>query len=154
MRLLEKEGVVPVIEPADHQAGITGDSFTLAKAAAATLLLSFGAITGDAVLTLHSGATAGAQTTALPFRYRLSGADYKAAGADQYGAEATDADGSLTLTAATYDHRVLALDIRAEELPAGHAWITLALSNAADVLLVSAVALLHGVRYQPPQTAI
>jgi hypothetical protein len=152
MRSLDVLGVIPVCEPADHQAGIEFDSFKLTAAAGADIVLIFGAVTGDAVLSLYVGATVGAKTTKIPFRYRLSSGDFKAASADLYAAEATDADGDLTLTAATYDHRVLVIHLDAQELIEAKPWVTVDVDATASVLLLSAVAILHQPRNQPALT--
>lgn len=154
MQILDHAGVIPICEPADHQAGIEFDSFHLGRGAGADLILTFGAVTGDAVLSLYCGASAGAKTTKIAFRYRLSSGDFKAANADQYGAESTDSDGDLTLTAATYDHRVLVIHLDAQEVPEAKPWITVDVSAAADVLLLAAVAVQTQPRHQPALTAI
>ncbi len=155
MRTIDYCGVIPLFEPVDGEAGLDSESFDISKAAHADIVLQFGAVTGDAVLTLYCGATAGAKTTALPFKYRLSSADFKAANADQLAASDTaDADGIVTLTAATYDHRLLAIMLDGAEVPDDKPWITVELSAAASVLLVAGLALLTQPRYQPPVTAV
>lgn len=131
--------VVPEIEPADHQAaGIDGVSINLGLVHQVLFLLHFGSLTGDSVLTVNSGATEGTKTTAETFRYRLAGQDTGTDGADNYGAWATSA--SLTLTAATYDHRVLEIEVNSDEFTPGQPWVTLAIDATATALFVSAVA--------------
>jgi hypothetical protein len=151
-RVLDNFGVVPLLEPKDWEAGGDFDSFKIANAAGFDVVIQFGAVTGDAVLTAYCGATDAAKTTAIPFRYRLSSGDFKAASADLYAAEATDADGIITLTAATYDHRVLVIHFDAAEVPDGKPFVTLELSAAASVLLASAVLVATAVRNQPALT--
>ncbi len=142
LRAIDYLGVIPLFEPLDAEAGLDSESFDMGKCHHADLLLQFGALTGDAVLTLYCGATAGTKTTALPFRYRLSGGDYKAASDDQFAAsDTTDADGILTLTAATYDHRLLAIMLDGAEIPDGKNWITVEISAAASVALLAGLAL-------------
>jgi hypothetical protein len=127
----------------------------MGKAAHADILLQFGAVTDNAVLALYCGATAGAKTTAIPFRYRLSSGDYKAADADQFAAsDTTDADGILTLTATTYDHRLLVIMLDSAEIPETKPWITVEIDATASVLLLSGLALLSDARYQPAPTVI
>lgn len=152
MRLTAEKNIVYVLKPADHQAGVDGDSFTMAYAGHATVILQFGAVTGDAVLKVYEGASAGTKTTAKTFRYKLSGADQGSASADTWGSEATSA--ALTLTAATYDNRMLAIDIAAEDLTDGLPWVTVELSSAADALNLSAVAVLDKLRYGAGQSSI
>lgn len=150
-QLQECCGVVSLLEPADYQAGVDSESINFQTVHRAALALLFGAITGDAVLKVYVGASTGTKTTALTFRYRLSGADFKATANDGYGAEASSA--ALTLTAATYDHRVLLIDLQGVEVDPATPWVTLELSAAADVLLLSAVAILTP-RYAPPVTVV
>jgi hypothetical protein len=155
MRILDTHGVVSLFEPLDTQNGIDSDSFHIGRCAHADLLIQFGAVTGDSVLTVYCGATAGTKTTAVPFRYRLSSGDYKAASADLFtSSDTTDADGALTLTAATYDHRVLAIMLDAAEIPDSKPWITVEIDATASVLLMSGFALLSKPRNAPALTAI
>lgn len=154
MRLVQEKKIINFLEPADYQAGVDADSFTMGDAAHATIMLTFGAITGDATLLLYSGVTVAAKTTALPFAHRVATGVFKAANADLYDAEVVDADGSLVLTEATYKNRLFIIEIPAESLPDGHKFITLALSNAADVLLASGVAELSGMRYGTDATQL
>ena len=133
----EQAANVFVLKPADHAAGVAGDSINMGKVSKAVFYVQAGAITGNAVLTVKSGASAGTQTTAETFRYRLADADQAAAGADLFGDWATAS--TLTLTAATYDNRVLIVEIDDDGLTADQPWVTLALSGAASALNVSVV---------------
>ena len=155
-------GVVYVLKPGDHQAGVDGDSFKLTNHGHATFLIPFATLTGDGVLTVYSGATAGTKTTALTFAYRLSKADQGAAAdadvyaqADGTAGEATSA--ALTLTAATYSDRVLVVEVRGRQLTDGHDWLTLEFSAAATALNAAVIAVLSDARYmqrdQPTATA-
>lgn len=147
MRLTDEKGTVYILKPGDHQAGVDGDSFTMKGAAHATILLQMGALTGDAVLKLFEGASDGVKTTPKTFTYRLSSGDQGAANADQWGAAATSA--ALTLTAATYDNRLLAIEIAAEELTDGTPWLTLEVGAEATVFNAAAIAILSKLRYGP-----
>lgn len=153
-RLLQNEALISFLEPKDYEAGIDSETFKFDKAQEALIILTLGALTGDGILTLYSGATAGAKTTALPFRYQLSGADFKAEAADQFGSLIEEADGILTLTAASFDHRVLKIWVDAVSLPDGHLYVTMNISNAADALLGAALAILGPARYQPAQSVV
>ena len=145
MRLSENHGIVYVLKPGDHQAGVAGDSINMGKYRHVTFILEFATLTGDAVLTVKSGATAGVETTAETMHYRLADADQGGDGADGYGAWA-DSTG-LTLTAATYSDRTLIVEMDADELTADQPWITLALSAAASALNAAVVAILSEPRY-------
>jgi len=153
-RLLADVALVPMIEPGDKEAGIDSETILLGSASLVSLLLQFGAVTGDAVLKLYSGATAGAKTTALAFTYRLSAAAYKAAAADTYGADVAVASTGLTLTAASFANRTMVIDLEVAAMTADQPWLTAELSAAATVLFVSAVAALGGSRYKPAATMV
>lgn len=145
MRLIQEKGIVFVLKPADHQAGVDGDSINLARAGHVTFLLQFGTIVGNAILKLFEGASDGAKTTAKTFKYYLTDAEHGAANADKFGAVAESA--ALTLTAATYDNKILAIEFAAEELTDGMQWVTLEVGAEADTLNLAAVAVLSKLRY-------
>jgi hypothetical protein len=137
MRFSERFKIAPVIEPVDTEAGIDSDSVNLGLLHAFCYALTFGAITGDAVLKAYVGATAGAKTTAIAFTYRLSSADFKAANADLYGAATAVAAAGLTLTAATFDHRTALIEVDSQAIPDATPWVTLELSAAASASLTA-----------------
>lgn len=145
MRLSENNGVVFVLKPADHQAGATGESIKMAKYRHIAYILQFGAVTGDAVLSVKSGATDGVETTAETMHYRLADADQGGAGADGYGDWANST--ALTLTAATYDNKILIIEMDADELTADQPWLTLAVDAAASALNLAVTAILSEPRY-------
>ena len=141
-RLMPSKGIIYVLKSADHQAGVDGDSFTMKLNHHATIVFLFGALTGDAVLKVYSGATDAAKTTSMAFKHLLASGDQGAVNADKFGAEATVvAANGLTLTAATYDNRTLVVEIEESMLADGEPWVTLELSSAASTLNVSALAL-------------
>jgi hypothetical protein len=136
--------IIPMLEPADYQAGATDmDSVNMGKLHKLLIAITLGAITGDsAVFKLFSGATAGAKTTEIGFKYRTSGADYGASGSDVFGARAAIAAGAsgLVLTAAAFDHRVIQIEVMADEMPDGKPWLTVETDDgSASVLLMAAV---------------
>ncbi len=141
--------IVPVIKTTDYNAGVDADSINMRHYHKCTYILTFGAITGDAVLTVNSGATDGAKTSALTFHYALGGAAIgtavagSTASCDVLAADATAA--TLTLTAATYANKMLVIEIdaKAMDLANGEEWLTLSLSDAADAGILHAVAILE-----------
>lgn len=155
MRLSEQYGIVPIIEPQDHQsAGIDGDSVKMEKYGHVIFIFVFGELTGNSVLKIYEGATAGAKTTALTFSYRYTSADLKNDDADQLGSEATSA--ALTLTNTVYEDRMLVVEIDASELTDGYPWVTPEIDDTASELLVACVAIMGKARYAEdvPPTAI
>lgn len=143
MRFTESFKQIPVLEPADYQAGIDGDSIDMSLLHSVVIPLNFGALTGNAVLKLYSGATAGTKTTALAFQYRVSDADFKEAGADGLGALVDVASTGLTLTATTFDHKHVTIELRATEMTEGEEWLTVEFSSAADLLTLACTAFGH-----------
>lgn len=121
-----------ILVPADQAAGVDSDSIHMGGLSLVALLLSMGALTGDAVLKVFSGATDGAKTTALTFRYRTASADTKSALADQKADEATSA--ALTLTAATYDARQLEIEVRDSEMTDDEPWLTVEIGSEASAM--------------------
>ena len=133
--LAQASKIVHVLEPQDHQAGVDGDSVNTSRYNHRAFIFLFGELASDAILTINSGASAGTKTTAETFRYRATSTDLKNATADALGTEATSA--ALTLTAATYEDRMLVVEIDADELTAAQPWITPSLSSGASELFVS-----------------
>jgi hypothetical protein len=155
MRLSERFGIVPIIEPEDHQsAGIDGDSVKLEQYGHVTFIFIFGELAGNSDLIIYEGATAGAKTTALTFSYRYTGADLKNDDADQFGSESTSSE--LELTNTTFEDRMLVVEIDASELTDGYPWVTPSIDSDATELLVACVAIMGKPRYAEdvPPTAI
>ena len=140
MRISERYARAYILKPGDHQAGVDGDSVHMGKVHGGEFLFQFGSITGDAVLKFYVGATAGTKTTAIAYKYRLSGADQGSASADVFGdATAVVAADALTLTAATYDNRLLSIEFDSQAIADGTPWVTPEFSAAADALNVAGV---------------
>ncbi len=141
MRLSESKVFVPLIESKDYgSAGIDSDGVNLGLLNGFTAALVFGALTGNSILKVYAGATA-AKTTAIAFSYRLGAADFKAALADQLGDPIAVASTGLTLTATTFDHRQVIVEIDPDTLPAGKPWVTLEIDATASVMNVAATAI-------------
>ena len=133
----EANNVPYLVKPGDHQAGVDCDSVFMGRIFELEIMVQFGSLTNDAVLTLNSGATDGVKTTAETFRYRLADATQGSDNADQFGDWASSS--SLTLTAATYQNKLLILSISAAALTDGQPWLTLSFSSAASALNASVV---------------
>ena len=122
-RYSERNSIVFGKKPADGGGAVsTLESINMGKLRRAVFIIQMGALTGNAVFTLKSGATDGVQTTSETFRYRLADADQGGAGADNYGDWATSS--SLTMTGTTYDNRITVIEIDSDELTDGQAWLT------------------------------
>lgn len=138
MRDYQAAHYVPVLEPEDHNAGVDGDSINIGKCQSITFCIVFGELTGNAVLKIYSGATAGTKTTAETFHYAATAADLKAASGDVLGASSTSA--GLTLTAVTYEDRMLMVTVDHDDITDAQPWITPNLSADASQLFVSITA--------------
>ena len=141
MRISERFKPVSILEPVDTEAGIDGQSVNMGLLHEICYLLTFGAVTGDAVLKFYVGASDGTKTTAVAFKYRLASGDFKAASADLFGAFTDVASTGLTLTAATFDHKMVAIEFDAQAIADATPWLTLELSNAASASLTACIAI-------------
>jgi len=140
--LSENFNIIPLIEPQDHQsAGIDGDSFHCGKVNHFAIIVQFGELTANSIMSLYSGATAGTKTTQESFRYRLADSELKTATGDLYGAWTTIAAGAgLTLTAASYEDFTVIIEMDSDEMTVDQPWVTLEIDSTASELFVSAVA--------------
>jgi hypothetical protein len=144
MRLSESLVFIPLIEADDYgSAGIDSDGVNLGKLHSFAAIFAFGDLTGDSILKVYAGATA-AKTTAIAFTYRQGAADYKVALADQLGAETDVASTGLTLTAATFDNKMLVVEIDPDTMPAGKPWVTFEFDSTASVLDLAGVGIGQG----------
>lgn len=141
MRISESAMFIPVVEAKDYgSAGIDFDSVHMGRLQSLSVAINFGAITGNSILTVYGGATEGAKTTAMAFSYRFGGGDYKAASADILGDATAVASSGLTLTAATFDHRLVVIEIDADTVLDGKPWITVSMDATASALNVGGIA--------------
>ena len=138
MRVSETHALVTLVESKDYgSAGIDSDSVNMGRLHSLTAVFTFGALTGNSIFKVYSGATAGTKTTALTFKYRLSSADYKAANSDQFGAFTSSS--ALTLTAATYDHRMVVVSVDSDQMTDGEKWLTFEIDSTATAMNVGAI---------------
>ena len=141
-RLSESCVFVDFIESKDYgSAGITSDAIHLGKMHSVSVVFSFGAITGNSVLTCYASASRDLTTTAIAFNYRLGAAVFKAALADQFGDAVAVASTGLTLVANTFKNRQFVIEIDADTMPDGKPWLTIGLDATATVLNVAAIAI-------------
>lgn len=141
MYLSEEFKVIGLGTTTDFNGGFTADSINTENIHHIMFVLTYGAVAGaaPAVLTVSSGATDGAQTTAETFSSRYGGAAQGAASSDVYSAWASGT--SVAVASATITTRTQIVEIDCKALTAGQPWVTLALSNAADSGIVHVVAI-------------
>jgi len=131
------------------------DSINMSEYHRCRFIVNFQTIAGAAnYVLLYSGATDGATTSALTFRYGFGGAAYGSANADVVSTWATSAN--LTIAHATYDNYMLVIDIEATamDLANDENWLTLVFADTDGGATgnVSVVAVLEP-RYAGEQSA-
>jgi hypothetical protein len=134
--LIDRVQFVPTLYSADYGAGVDFDSINMKNNHSATFIIGFAAIAGDAVLTVNSGATNAALTTAETFRYAFGSAARGVANCDVLAATSTSA--ALTLTGTAYDNFMLIVEIEASEMTEGQPWLTANISSAGTSGIVMA----------------
>ena len=125
MELAERYKIVPMGSYLDMGSTVVTESVNCKDLHHATIIFQFHDIgTASPVLTVHSGATDGAMTSDLTFRYAFGSAAALAATSDVLGATATSA--ALTITHGTYDNFMLVVDVDMSEMDVenGEPWIT------------------------------
>jgi hypothetical protein len=141
MRLSESLQFIPVVESKDYgSVGIDFDSVYLGRLLSLSVAINFGALTGNSVLKVSTGATEGTKTTDIAFKYRIGGGAYKAASADILGDATAVTSAGLTLTAATFQHKLVVIEIDADQGTDGQPWVTVSIDSTATVLNVGGVA--------------
>jgi hypothetical protein len=149
MRLAEEKKIAPIMATTDYNNGVVGDSIDMSEFHRACFIILFGAITGDSVLTVNSGVTNAAKTTAMTFHYALGGAAIgtavagSTASCDVLAADATSA--ALTLTAATYANKMLIVDVDASDMDVAnaHRWLTIDIDATASAGIAYIIAILE-----------
>jgi hypothetical protein len=143
MRLSEELAIIPLFEPKDCAgSAYVSDAVDVGKLNGLTAIITFGAITGNSVLTVNADATAAlatSLTTPIAFKYRQGAADFKVALADQLGDQTAVALTGLTLTAATFDHTTVIIEIDPDTLGSSARWVTFNISAVANPCLVAGI---------------
>lgn len=152
MKVVQNVHIVPLTaQGEDATASLDLDSFKMNHWESAAICILFAAaLTGNNVLTVNGGLTVGAKTVALSFNYRLGSAAPKNATADVLALEQAAKVATLTLTAATYQGKMLVLELEATDLQSANViypWVTVNLDGTASVGTVTAWAVLTGPRY-------
>jgi hypothetical protein len=142
MRFSERYKVIPLTESGDvTTAGVDSQSVHMGKVHECCFLLNFGSVTADDALKVYVGAATATKTTAVAFKYRLASADTKSALSDTQGAFTSVASTGLTLTAATFDHKLVVLEVDSQAIDDATPWVTLEIAGSATTQNVSIVAI-------------
>ena len=123
---------VPILSDGDLNAGATlsCDSINMKNHHRARFLINYQTIGGAAnYVKLYSGATDGALTSALTFRYAFGGAAQGSASADVFSTWSTSAN--LSVAHGTYDNYGLIVEIEAAAMDVANAeeWLTLVFAD-------------------------
>lgn len=138
MRQSERLKIFALTESADVTTnGVDSKSVNFGLIHEGCFHLNFGAIADDDVLKVYVGAATATKTTAIAFKYRLAAADTKSALSDTFGAFTDVASTGLTLTAATFDHRSVIVEVDSQAIPDATPWVTLEIAGSATTQNVS-----------------
>jgi hypothetical protein len=144
MRFSERYKVLPLTESADvTTAGVDTKSINMGKVHEACFLLNFGAITSDDTLKVYVGAATATKTTAVAFKYRLAAADTAGVLSDTQGAFTAATSSGITLTAATYDHKLLLVEVDSQAIDDATPFVTLEIAGSASAQNISIVAIVQ-----------
>jgi hypothetical protein len=142
MRFSERFKIIPLTESGDvTTAGVDTQAVHVGKLHEICFLLNFGSITADDVLKVYVGAATATKTTAIAFKYRLAAADTKVALSDTFGAFTDVASTGLTLTATTFDHKLVVVEIDSQAIPDATPWVILEIAGSATTQNVSIIAI-------------
>jgi hypothetical protein len=144
-RFSESAASLVMVESKDYgSAGIRGVSWHMGKHDSVSVFITFGALTGNSILTFAASAARALTTTAIAFNYRLGAAVFTNAGAtaqDQYGDVIAVTSAGLTLTAATFQHKPIVVEFDSDSFTDAKPWLSLNIDATATVLNVGAIAL-------------
>ena len=142
MRFSERYKIIPLTESADvTTSGVDSQSINVGLMHEVCFLLNFGAVTSDDTLKVYVGAATATKTTAIAFKYRHAAADTAAALSDTLGAVTSVASTGLTLTAATFDHKLLVVEVDSQAIADATPWVTLEIAGSASAQNISIVAI-------------
>ncbi len=142
MRFSERYKVIPLTESADVTTnGFDTKSIHMGKVHEACFLLNFGSIAADDALKVYVGAATATKTTAVAFKYRLAAADTTVALSDTQGAFIDVASSGLTLTAATFDHKLVVVEVDSQAIADATPYVTLEVAGSATTQNCSVVAI-------------
>ena len=154
MNFAERFKIVPMGAGLNMSATVVTDSVNCKNMHHATLVFIFDALgTASTILTVASGATAGAMTSDITFRYAWGSAATLSATSDVLTATSTSA--ALTITYGTYGDYMLVVDVDMSEmdLDNGEEWLTAEFAKpvGASTGLVSVVGIFES-RYPGNQS--
>jgi len=147
--LAEVGHIVNIIPAIDITGGVTGDVFTMENHSHATIIISIGVSAAAFTKIIVNECTSFAAAGATAIAYSI----YKeeTASGDTLGARTAVAAAGVAPSANDNIHYVIELD--ASELSDGSPYVQLSLTNGANSVIASAVAILTGSRYAEESSA-
>jgi hypothetical protein len=149
VNIAEQFHVVNILPPVDITGGVTGDRFTLKNYAHATIIVQVGVSAAAWTKIILRECTAATGGTATDRAFNIYKEETDAG--DTLGARTEVAAAGLTPSA--NNNIMYVIEIDARELTDGYPWLELALTNGANSVIASAVAVLSGARYSSDQSA-
>ena len=154
MKLSESHKIVPVGQALDISSTVDTDSINMKNYHHATFIITIDTLgTASSVLTVNSGATDGAITSALYFDYAFGSAAIASASCDVLAAYTNAA--TLTLTYGTYSNYMLIIEVDASNMDTANEeeWLTLRFTDPGTATgTVDVIAILYP-RYPGNQSA-
>ena len=148
-RFSESHGILGLTIDGDWNAGFSSDSIDMSKYNHACLIITGdSSVAGNGIITVYGGATAGAETAAITFTYRTSGANVGSASSDVFTAASTSA--AWTTTAATIASQVTLIEFDAADLNVSdvqYRYATVVVDATGSAGTISIVAVLSEPRY-------
>lgn len=121
--------------------GVDSQSVHMGKFHRIAFMFNFGAVAANDTLKFFVGAADATKTTAIAFKYRLASADTGAASSDSFGAFTAVADTGLTLTAATFDHKLVIVEFDSQAIADDTPWLTAEIAGSATTQNISITAI-------------
>ena len=148
MNIAEQGHFVNVWSPADVTGGVTGDRFTMENYKHATVYIVIGASAGAPTKILVKNCTAFSGGTATAIAFSI----YKeeTAAGDTLGARTAVLAAGTTPSA--NDNIFYVIELDAAELSDGYPFVEISMTNAAQEVFSSCVAILTGARYGKDQS--
>jgi hypothetical protein len=141
-RLSEELQFVPVVETEAYGgAGTDSDCIDLSRFSSGTFVFSFGDVTGNSTLIFYAAPTAALAVAKtgyeIAFKYRLAAATVRSTLADTFGDATTVASTGMTLTAATYDNKVMLVEFDGDQMTTTNRYVVFAVSATASPMDLS-----------------
>jgi len=141
-RLSEELQFVPVVETEAYGgAGTDSDCIDLSRFSSVCYVFAFGDITGNSTLIFYAASTAALAVAKtgyeLAFNYRLGAAEVRATLADTFGDVTAVTSAGLTLTAATFDNKLMLVEFDCDVLGSTKRYMVCAVSATANPMDLS-----------------